>query len=125
MNSVTFLCVSNVVERKNIEKRNKATGENNVVIYQDDNGITKVSVCFSDEDLWLTQVQITELYQTSKSNISEHLKNILADGELDEISVVRKFRTTAADGKKYNIAHYNLDMIIALGSRAYSGRGYL
>ena len=91
MNSVTFLCVSNVVERKNIEKRNKAT----------------------------------ELYQTSKSNISEHIKNILADGELDEISVVRKFRTTAADGKKYNIAHYNLDMIIALGSRAYSGRGYL
>ena len=81
--------------------------ENNVVIYQDDNGITKVSVRFYDEDLWLTQAQITELYQTSKSNISEHIKNILADGELDEISVVRKFRTTVADAKKYNIAQNN------------------
>ncbi len=94
--------------------------DKNVVIYQDDNGITRVSVRFSDEDLWLTQAQITELYQTSKSNISEHIKNILADEELDEISVVRKFRTTAADGKNYNIAHYNLDMIIALGYRVQS-----
>ena len=94
--------------------------DNNVVIYQDDNGITKVSVRFSEEDLWLTQVQITELYQTSKSNISEHIKNILTDGELDENSVVRKFRTTAADGKNYNTAHYNLDMIIALGYRVQS-----
>ena len=89
-------------------------------IYQDDNGITKVSVRFSEEDLWLTQAQITELYQTSKSNISEHIKNILADGELDEVSVVRKFRTTAADGKSYNTSHYNLDMIIALGYRVQS-----
>ena len=94
--------------------------DNNVVIYQDDNGITKVSVRFSEDDLWLTQAQITELYQTSKSNISEHIKNILADGELDEASVVRKFRTTAADGKNYNTAHYNLDMIIALGYRVQS-----
>ncbi len=102
------------------EKRNKAMNDNHVVIYQDDNGITKVSVRFSDEDLWLTQAQITELYQTSKSNVSEHIKNILSDGELDEISVVRKFRTTAADGKNYNTAHYNLDMIIALGYRIQS-----
>ena len=94
--------------------------DNNVVIYQDDNGITKVSVRFSEEDLWLTQAQITELYQTSKSNISEHIKNILTDGELDENSVVRKFRTTAADGKNYNTAHYNLDMIIVLGYRVQS-----
>ena len=71
--------------------------DNNMVIYQDDNGITKVSVRFSEDDLWLTQAQITELYQTSKSNISEHIKNILTDGELDENSVVRKFRTTASD----------------------------
>ena len=70
--------------------------------------------------MWLTQAQITELYQTSKSNISEHIKNILADGELDEISVVRKFRTTASDGKEYEVSHYNLDMIIALGYRIRS-----
>lgn len=94
--------------------------KNDVVIYQDDNGVTKVSVRFSDEDLWLTQAQITELYQTSKSNISEHIKNILADRELDETAVVRKFRTTASDGKNYNTAHYNLDMIIALGYRIQS-----
>ena len=94
--------------------------DNNMVIYQDDNGITKVSVRFSEDDLWLTQAQITEFYQTSKSNISEHIKNILTDGELDENSVVRKFRTTATDGKNYNTAHYNLDMIIALGYRVQS-----
>ena len=94
--------------------------DNNMVIYQDDNGITKVSVCFFEDDLWLTQAQITELYQTSKSNISEHIKNILIDGELDENSVVRKFRTTASDGKNYNTTHYNLDMIIALGYRVQS-----
>ena len=98
----------------------KLMNDNNVVIYQDDNGTTKVSVRFSKEDLWLTQAQITELYQTSKSNISEHIKNILTDGELDENSVVRKFRTTASDGKNYNTAHYNLDMIIALGYRVQS-----
>lgn len=94
--------------------------DNNVVIYQDENGITKVSVRFSDEDIWLTQAQITELYQTSKSNISEHIKHILEDGELDENAVVRKYRTTATDGKNYNTAHYNLDMIIALGYRVQS-----
>ena len=94
--------------------------KNDVIIYQDDNGITRVSVRFTDDDLWLTQAQITDLYQTSKSNISEHIKNILSDGELEEAAVVRKFRTTAADGKNYNTSHYNLDMIIALGYRVQS-----
>ena len=60
------------------------------------------------------------IYQTSKSNISEHIKHIFEEGELEENSVVRKFRTTAADGKKYNITHYNLDMIISLGYRVKS-----
>ena len=61
--------------------------------------------------------QLCELYQTSKSNISEHIKHIFKEGELEETSVARKFRTTAADGKKYNTTHYNLDMIISLGYR--------
>lgn len=61
-----------------------------------------------------------ELYQTSKSNISEHIKHIFEEGELEEISVVRKFRTTAADGKNYTVTHYNLDMIISLGYRVKS-----
>ena len=78
------------------------------------------SVRFAEEDLWLTQWQLVEIYQTSKSNISEHIKHIFEDGELGEISVVRKFRTTASDGKQYMVAHYNLDMIIALGYRIQS-----
>ena len=94
--------------------------ENNVIIYQDENNVTRVSVRFSDEDIWLTQTQLAEIYQSSKSNISEHIKHILEDGELDENTVVRKFRTTATDGKNYNVIHYNLDMMIALGYRVQS-----
>jgi hypothetical protein len=73
-----------------------------------------------DETVWLTQSQLCELYQTSKSNVSEHIKHIFEEGELDENSVVRKFRTTASDGKSYNTTHYNLDMIISLGYRIKS-----
>lgn len=74
------------------------TGE--IVIYQDKEGKSKIDVRFVDETVWLTQSQLCELYQTSKSNISEHIKNIFEEEELEEVSVVRKFRTTAADGKK-------------------------
>ena len=70
--------------------------------------------------MWLTQQQLTELYQCSKSNISEHIKHIFEEGELDKDSVVRKFRTTADDGKTYNVTYYNLDMIISLGYRIKS-----
>ena len=66
------------------------------------------------------QQQLTELYQCSKSNISEHIKHIFEEGELDKDSVVRKFRTTADDGKTYNVTYYNLDMIISLGYRIKS-----
>lgn len=70
--------------------------------------------------MWLTQQQLTKLYQCSKSNISEHIKHILEEEELDKDAVVRKFRTTADDGKTYNITYYNLDMIISLGYRIKS-----
>ena len=104
------------------------TNENNIayndnseiVIYQTQDGLTKIDVRMEDETVWLTQAQLCELYQTSKSNISEHIKHIFEEGELDEISVVRKFRTTASDGKPYNVMHYNLDMIISLGYRIKS-----
>ena len=89
--------------------------ENKIILYQDDNEITRVSVRFADEDVWLTQAQLVEIYQTSKSNGSEHLSNIFADGELIKDSVVRNFRTTASDGKTYEVNHYNLDMILSLG----------
>lgn len=91
-----------------------------ILIYQTEDGHTKIDVKFEDETVWLTQAQLCELYQTSKSNISEHIKHIFEEGELEENSVVRKFRTTAADGKKYNTIHYNLDMIISLGYRVKS-----
>ena len=91
-----------------------------IIIYQTEDGQTKIDVKLEDETVWLTQAQLCELYQTSKSNISEHIKHIFEEGELEENSVVRKFRTTAADGKNYNIIHYNLDMIISLGYRVKS-----
>ena len=81
---------------------------------------------FADEDVWLTQNQLAEIYQTSKSNVSEHIKHIFEDGELDKIVVVRNFRITtqhgAIEGKTQTreVAHYNLDMIIALGYRVQS-----
>lgn len=75
--------------------------QGDIVIYQTEGGGTKIDVRFVDETVWLTQAQLCDLYQTSKSNISEHIKHIFEDGELEEISVIRKFRTTAADGKNY------------------------
>ena len=91
-----------------------------ILIYQSENGMTRIDVKIVDETVWLTQAQLCELYQTSKSNVSEHIKHIFEEGELDQESVVRKFRTTGTDGKKYSVIHYNLDMIISLGYRIKS-----
>ena len=85
------------------------TVESEILIYQTDDGHTKIDVKFEDETVWLTQAQLCELYQTSKSNISEHIKHIFEEGELEERAVVRKFRTTAADGK--NIIQYIIILI--------------
>ena len=101
-------------------ENNKKEVQSEIIIYQTEDGNTKIDVKFQDETVWLTQAQLCELYQTSKSNISEHIKHIFEEGELEETSVVRKFRTTGADGKNYNITHYNLDMIISLGYRVKS-----
>lgn len=92
----------------------------NIIIYTTNDGKTKIDVKLEEDTLWLTQSQMCELYQTSKSNISEHIKNIFEEGELSRDSVVRKFRTTATDGKDYMVSFYNLDMIIALGYRIRS-----
>lgn len=95
----------------------------NIIIYQTENGNTKIDVRFDDETVWLTQTQLCELYQSSKSNISEHIKNIFEEGELIEAQTVRKFRTVQIEGGKEvnrNITHYNLDMIISLGYRVKS-----
>ncbi len=92
-----------------------------VLIYQGKDQNIQIEVQFENETVWLTQTQLVELYQSSKANVSEHIKHIFEEGELVKNSVVRKFRTTAADGKNYNVEHYNLDMIISLGYRIKSG----
>ena len=94
-----------------------------IIMFQSADGATKIDVRMEDETVWLTQAQMVELFQSSKANISEHIKNIFSEGELTEDSVVRDFRTTAADGKNYNVKHYNLDVIIAVGYRVKSARG--
>lgn len=96
---------------------------NDIIIYQTQDGKTKIDVKIENETVWLTQAQMVELFQSSKSNISEHISHIFAEGELEENSVVRDFRTTALDGKNYNIKHYNLDVIISVGYRVKSLRG--
>ncbi|MDO4189730.1 MAG: RhuM family protein [Lachnospiraceae bacterium] len=93
--------------------------ESKIAIYQSEDGAINIKARLDNETIWLTQAQITELFGSSKSNISEHIKQIFAEDEHD-ISVVRKFRTTASDGKVYNMTYYNLDMIISVGYRVKS-----
>lgn len=96
--------------------------KNQIIIYKI-NEKSNVEVKIIENDIWLNQEQIVILFQSSKSNISEHIKHILEEKELSENSVVRNFRITASDGKNYNVKHYNLDMIIAIGYRVRSNVG--
>ena len=100
--------------------KNNTNHNGDIIIYQSEDGNTRINVNLQDETVWLSQQQLVELYQTSKSNISEHIKHIFEEGELTESLVVRKFRTTAKDGKNYSTTFYNLDMIISLGYRIKS-----
>lgn len=97
--------------------------ENNILIYQDEDGITKVSVKFSDEDIWLNKYEIAEIYKTTRQNIEQHINNIYKDEELKKNSTCKNFLQVRTEGNrqvKRNIDHYNLDMIIALGYRVQS-----
>ena len=94
-----------------------------ILIYQNEKGNIKVDVRFEDNSIWLSQAQLCELFGKAKSTISEHIKNIFEEAELEQNSVVRNFRTTANDGKSYDISYYNLDMIIAIGFRVKSLQG--
>ncbi|MDR1522788.1 MAG: virulence RhuM family protein [Endomicrobium sp.] len=101
---------------------NKTTN-NKIILYQDENGITNISVRFFDEDIWLTQKQIAEIYDTTQQNISQHIDGIIKDGELDGKSTNKKFLLVQTEGKRKvnrEIEHYNLDMIIAVGYRVQS-----
>ena len=94
-----------------------------IILYQTPDGESKIEVRLENDTVWLSADQMAELFQRNKSTISRHIKNVLEDGELEESSVVAFFATTAADGKKYSVAFYNLDMIISVGYRVHSYRG--
>lgn len=97
--------------------------DNDIMIYEDKDGVTKVSVKFTGEDIWLTQNQLADIYKTTQENISMHIKNIYKDNELLKESTNKKFLLVQSEGVrevKRNIDHYNLDMIIALGYRVQS-----
>lgn len=94
-----------------------------ILIYQNEKGNIKVDVRFEDNSIWLSQAQLCELFGKAKSTISEHIKNIFEESELEQNSVVRNFRTTANDSKSYDVSYYNLDMIIAIGFRVKSPQG--
>jgi len=94
-----------------------------IIIYQTESGQTKIEVRLEDETVWLTQKLMAELFQVSKSSISEHVKHILEDGELDRAATVRKFRTVQTEGTRNirrELDYYNLDMIISVGYRVQS-----
>ena len=102
--------------------------DNTVLIYQDENGITRISVLFSEEDIWLTQAQIAELYDTTQQNISQHIEGIYSDEELEREGTYKKFLLVRTEGNrqvKRNIDHFNLDMIISVGYRVKSKQGIL
>ena len=96
---------------------------NQIIMYQTEDGLTKIDVTLENETVWLNQAQMAELFQTTKQNISYHINNCFKEGELNENSVVKDFLTTAADGKPYNTHYYNLDVIISVGYRVKSLRG--
>ncbi|MDY3332129.1 MAG: virulence RhuM family protein [Pelistega sp.] len=94
-----------------------------LIIYNTDDGKSKVSLLVKDNEAWLTQSQLAELFATSVPNITTHIKNILSDNELEENSVIKDYLITADDGKQYVVKHYALAMILAIGFRVRSPRG--
>lgn len=97
--------------------------EGQFLLYRTEDGQAAIECRFEGDDIWLTQRQMAELFQTSKQNISLHLQKIYEEGELVADRVVKEYLTTASDGKKYRVSHYNLDAIIAVGYRVRSRRG--
>ena len=96
------------------------SGKGQFLVYEAEDGRIKIDVRLEDETVWLTQQLMADMFQATKQNIGQHLKNVFSEGELLEDSVVKKFFTTAADGKKYKTNFYNLDAIISVGYRVKS-----
>jgi len=104
--------VSNKPAKRAAASPEQADSRGDILVYQDAEGTPRIEVRLENETIWLTQQLMAELFQTTKQNIGQHLKNVFAEGELAEDSVVKKSFTTAADGKRYDTAFYNLDAII-------------
>jgi len=100
-----------------------AGSNSEILLYQTEDKRTQIDVRLEGETVWLNQSQMVDLFQTTKQNISLHIRNIFEEGELQEAAVVKEYLTTAADGKRYNVQHYNLDVIISVGYRVKSHRG--
>jgi hypothetical protein len=105
------------------DNNNELTSTGEFLFYQSEDGKTRIEVRFEGETVWLSQKQMADLFQKDVRTISEHIRNVFDEGELDENSVIRNFRITAADGKIYQVVHYNLDVIISVGYRVKSHRG--
>jgi hypothetical protein len=106
---------------KDLETSNgTALSKSQFLVYEAEDGQVKIDVRLEGETIWLTQQLMAELFQSTKQNVGQHLKKIFSEGELSENSVVKKFFTTAADGKKYRTNFYNLDAIISVGYRVKS-----
>lgn len=101
----------------------KDLSRSSLILYQTEDGRTRIQCRFENETVWLTQKLMAELFQKDVRTINEHIQNVFAEGELSPESVIRKFRITAADGKIYETQHYNLDVIISVGYRVKSSRG--
>src|SRR5665647_3092289 len=105
---------------------NEIENTGKILIYQNEKGNTKIDVYFEEDTIWMTQKAMCELYQVAKSSVSEHITNIYKDGELDETSTVRIFRTVQTEGSRQvsrETDYYNLDMILAVGYRIRSNVG--
>jgi len=98
------------------KKKGSSMQQGELVIYKtEDNTEFQIEVRVEDETVWLTQAQMAELFQTTRNNVTLHIKNVFKEGELDQISVCKDFLLTALDGKKYKTKLYNLDVIISVG----------
>ena len=101
----------------------KDKNKSQIILYQTDDGQTKLQVTMEDETVWLTQDQMAALFDKGRTTITEHIQNVFKEGELDENTVCREFRRTGTDAKEYTVKHYNLDVIISVGYRVKSKRG--
>lgn len=106
-----------------MNKKSKVKNQSPILVYQTEDGRIRVDVRIEANTVWLNQNQLAELFDTTRPNITQHIRNVFTEGELTEEAVCKDFLLTAADGKQYTTRHYNLDVIISVGYRVKSLRG--